>query len=210
VIVYNATKQVFLEDTFTREIHEVIQERLRERGVNVGRSELSSWKESLVYMARALNDDGIPQDSGVAIEFGIPQTGKRIDFILCGQGEDLRTNVIIVELKQWSSALRTDKDGIVIARYASGQREVSHPSYQAWSYAALLNGFNEAIYDGDLTLRPCAYLHNYVPDDVITNDCYRHYIEKAPAFLRGEEEQRKLQVFIKRHVKFGDKGDLPN
>ena len=205
MIVYNATKEVFLEDTFTREIHEVIQERLRERGVNVGRSELSSWKESLVYMARALNDDDIPQDSGVAIEFGIPQTGKRIDFILCGQGEDLRTNVIIVELKQWSSALRTDKDGIVIARYASGQREVSHPSYQAWSYAALLNGFNEAIYDGDLTLRPCAYLHNYVPDDVIKNDCYRHYIEKAPAFLRGEKEQRKLQGFIKQHVKFGDK-----
>src|SRR5687768_4468319 len=102
MIVYNATKQAFLRDAFSLEIHEVIRDALRSRGVNVGESEMGSWRESLTYMARALNDDEIPVDSGVAIEFGIPQSGKRVDFILCGQGENRQTNVIIVELKQWS------------------------------------------------------------------------------------------------------------
>ena len=81
MIVYNATKQAFLKDAFSLEIHEVIRDALRSRGVNVGQSELASWKESLAYMARALNDEGIPDDSGVAIEFGIPQSGKRVDFM---------------------------------------------------------------------------------------------------------------------------------
>lgn len=48
-------------------------------------SEVRSWKESLVALAKVLNDDGIPGDCGVAIEYGIPQTAKRIDFILSGQ-----------------------------------------------------------------------------------------------------------------------------
>lgn len=104
---------------------------------------------------------------------------------------------------------RSDKDGIVIAqRGGFHEREGAHPCYQAWSYAALLEGFNEAIYEGGVGLRPCAYLHNYVDDGVINDPHYAPYIEKAPLFLRGDAERRRLREFIKQHVKHGDKAEL--
>lgn len=52
------------------------------------------------------------------------------------------------------------------------------------------------------------YLHNYVPDDVIANQFYAPYIEKAPVFLKGEAERDKLRSFIKRFVRYGDKSGI--
>ena len=208
MIVYRSTKSEFLEHAFHKDIHEVILEAFRSRtGHAVSPSEISSWKESLMYMAKVMNDDEIPADSGVAIEYGIPQSAKRIDFIISGRDGHDETNVIIVELKQWSRAKRTEKDAIVRTRISNAEQETSHPSYQAWSYAALLKGFNEAVYNGELALQPCAYLHNYVADNEIDNECYRTYLDRAPLFLKGDEERDKLRAFIKRYVKHGDKAD---
>jgi DUF2075 family protein len=211
VIVYRATKATFLEDSFKRDIEVVIAESFARRtGGSVSLNEVRSWKESLQQMAKVLNDDDIPADSGIAVEYKIPQTSKRVDFIVTGMDDGHCPNVIIVELKQWSEAQRTDKDGIVLARRGGkgGETEGPHPSYQAWSYAALLQGFNEAVYDGGLSLKPCAYLHNYASDGVIDHAWYAPYIEKAPLFLKGELERARLRKFIKQHVKHGDKADL--
>ncbi len=209
MIVYQATKGQFLRDTFHDDIHEIIRDSYKEcTGREVGRSELASWRESLVCMAKVLNDEAIPIDVGVAIEYVIPQTAKRVDFILTGAGPQDDPKVIIVELKQWSEAKRTEKDGVVTTRFLGREQEVSHPSYQAWSYAALLNGFNEAVYESRMELHPCAYLHNYAPDGVIDHDCYRHYLDKAPIFLKGEAERRRLREFIKQHVRWGDRAGL--
>jgi hypothetical protein len=65
-------------------------------------------------------------------------------------------------------------------------KETTHPSYQAWSYAALLNGFNQTVYEENIQLIPCAYLHNYVDDGIITNFFYKEYIEKAPLFFKPD------------------------
>lgn len=211
MIIYQATKAGFLDDSFKRDIEAVVTESYARRtGGTVSASEVRSWKESLQQMAKALNDDEIPGDAGVAIEYRIPATAKRVDFILTGLGADQRARVIIVELKQWSEAKRTDKDGIVIARRGgqAGDVEGPHPSYQAWSYAMLLEGFNEAVYDGGMALQPCAYLHNYPRDNVIDHAFYAPYIDKAPLFLKGEEERARLQRFIKQHVKHGDSKNL--
>jgi hypothetical protein len=51
-------------------------------------------------------------------------------------------------------------------------------------------------------------LHNYIEDDVIKNEFYASYLEKAPVFLEGEAEKEKLQAFIKRFVKYGDTSRL--
>ena len=116
--------------------------------------------------------------------------------------------MIVIELKQWEQSQRTQKDGVVSTFVGGTHREVSHPSYQAWSYAALLEDFNEAVQQGGVTLQPCAYLHNYKPDDVISHDFYAPWIERAPVFLKGEVERNKLRDFIKRHVKYGDDAEL--
>ncbi len=205
MIVYQNDKKGFLNDAFANDIEEVIFQAFRARtGKTVAISEVLSWKESLLALAKVLNDEGIPGDCGVAIEYGIPQTAKRIDFILSGQDSRRAEQLIIIELKQWQSARKTGRDAIVATRFSHGEREVSHPSYQAWSYASLLKNFNEAVYEDDIALQPCAYLHNYSDDGVLTDSFYEHYVSLAPLFLKGEAERKKLRHFIKQHVRYGD------
>jgi len=205
VIIYQNDKTGFLKDAFAKDIEDIILQAFRARtGRSVAISEVLSWKESLVALAKVLNDEDIPGDCGVAIEYGIPQTAKRIDFILSGQDGQRAEQLIIIELKQWQSARKTDRDAVVTTRFSHGECQVSHPSYQAWSYASLLKNFNEAVYEDDITLQPCAYLHNYVDDGVLTDRFYEHYVTLAPLFLKGEAERGKLRQFIKQHVRYGD------
>jgi uncharacterized protein len=210
VIVYQGTKSKFLDDNDNRNIEDVIaQAYLKKTNRHAPSGELKAWRSSLSEMAKVLRDKQIPDNIGVGIEFGIPQTAKRIDLLLSGLSADKSPRVIVVELKQWSSSKLSDKDGVIIAqRGGAFEREGAHPSYQAWSYAALLEGFNEAVYETGITLRPCAYLHNYVDDGIISHAHYNPYLEKAPLFLRGEEELARLRTFIKQHVKYGDHADL--
>jgi DUF2075 family protein len=210
LIIYQGTKSGFLQDTDNRDIEDVVARAyLARTGRYVPNAEIRSWRESLAQMAKVLRDESMPDDMGVGIEYGIPQTAKRIDFILSGRDADDRPHLIVVELKQWSTARISEKDGLVIAqRGGAKETEGAHPCYQAWSYAALLEGFNEAVYDSNVALRPCAYLHNYIEDGVINNEHYAPYIEKAPLFLRGEEERGRLRDFIKQHVKRGDRAEL--
>lgn len=211
VIIYRTTKDRFVEEALSRDIEAVVAASYFERtGSRVGPAELRAWRESLLQMARVLHDNDIPDSAGVAIEYKIPQTSKRIDFIVTGLDEDRSSKAIIVELKQWSQAKLTDKDGIVVAHRGGGaiNEEGAHPSYQAWSYATLLQSFNAAVYEGGIGLNPCAYLHNYESDGVIDHAFYAPHIERAPLFLKGEPERRRLQNFIKRYVRYGDKGEL--
>jgi len=206
MIVYLATKSEFRDDIDSNRIEEKVHaEFTRKLGKSVGEAELKSWRNSLPFMDRVLNDVDIPDDTGVAIEFNVPNTGKRIDFILTGTGPDGKRIAVIIELKQWQSAEATGKDAIVRTFVGGKEREVSHPSYQAWSYAALIHDFNETVRREPIHLRPCAYLHNCDSAEVIHAPFYAEHTKQAPAFLR--DGAKKLRDFIKAHVKHGDRGD---
>lgn len=207
MIVYNATKTEFLNDVLSNEIENIVLKNVKlklNRGVSI--SEIKSWASSLSYMDRIMQDNMIPNDCGIAIEYQIPQTGKRIDFIISGQNEDNTDAVILIELKQWSEARLTSKDSIVETFVGGRVGEHTHPSYQAWSYATLLKGFNEVVYKENIQLHPCAYLHNYAEDGVIRNEFYAEYINKAPVFLKSDAI--KLRDFIKKYVKYGDRSNI--
>ncbi|MFA1047228.1 DNA/RNA helicase domain-containing protein, partial [Pseudomonas ficuserectae] len=209
MIVYAATKQQFLKDSDNDDIEEVILRHFKEAtGKKVGASEIKSWQGSLTYMAKVLRDDSLPSDAGLAIELHIPQSSKRIDFLLTGRDEFQAKNAVLIELKQWSKATATTKDAIVKTALGGSQVETIHPSYQVWSYAALLEGFNEAVYDKSIEVRPCAYLHNYVSDGVINSAHYEPYTSRAPLFLKGPAELEKLRVFLKKHIVHGDNKEV--
>lgn len=209
MIVYAATKQQFLKDNDNDDIEEVILRHFKEAtGKTVGRSEIRSWQGSLTYMAKVLRDEGLPSDAGLAIELHIPQSSKRIDFLLTGRDENQAKKAVLIELKQWSKASATTKDAIVKTALGGGLVETIHPSYQVWSYAALLEGFNEAVYDKSIEIHPCAYLHNYVSDGIIDSAHYEPHISKAPLFLKGPEELTKLRSFLKKHIAHGDNKEV--
>jgi uncharacterized protein len=207
MIVYHAKKHEFLDDVDSNKIEELIHSGFRKlHHRSVGASELASWKNSLGFMQRILTDPDIPADSGIGVEFGIPLSAKRIDFILTGRSEAEQQTAIIIELKQWSAMEPTDKDAIVRTRLGGAEVETPHPSYQAWSYAALLEDYNETVRERKIALRPCAYLHNCPSGEVVHAEFYRSHIERAPAFLQSDAA--KLRAFIKKHVRYGDSGQV--
>jgi hypothetical protein len=145
MIVYLANKTRFREDILSNRIEEIVHDSFKANlGRSVGESELSSWKNSLRHMDNVLEDAEIPHDAGVAIEFNIPQTSKRVDFIITGTRGDGQRTAVIVELKQWTKAEATPKDAIVSAFVGGRDREVNHPSYSAWIFVTRVHEESQA------------------------------------------------------------------
>jgi len=206
MIVYEASKKGFIDDVVSNTIDKKILDVFSlKTGHQAAKSEREAWRNSMRYMRDVLFDRQIPIDAGVLVEYHLFGSSKRIDFILSGQDEKKADHVVMIELKQWSEVKLTEKDGIVQTGFF-GERP--HPSYQAWSYAALLYGFSETVEKEKTHLHPCAYLHNYIEDDVIKNSFYGDYIKKAPIFLEGNAEMERLRTFIKQFVKYGDKSKI--
>ncbi len=207
MIVYSASKKEFRDDVVSNcietKILEVFERKLRH---STSKSEIESWKNSMMYMNNILSDHKIPENAGVSIEYKIPQTSNRIDFILTGKDQHKTDTAIIIELKQWTDVKRTSKDAIVETFVGRAEREMNHPSYQAWTYAALLQDFNETVREENIMLKPCAYLHNCEDYDVINHSFYHEHIEKAPSFLKNDAQ--RLQGFIKQYVKYGDANNI--
>lgn len=207
MIIYESTKQGFLIDA-ANGIEDEIRERVlafMNRNIRPGNPEYESWKNSLGNaMFHVMNTDKIPDDAGVGIEYNIPRSNRRIDFLITGFDNSGYSNAVIIELKQWSKISATEMDGIVETYVSKSLQNKEHPSYQAWSYAALLQGFNEEVYNGGISLSPCAYLHNHQDISTVTGSFYKEYLDKAPAFCKGDKE--KLQNFIATYVRRGDRG----
>lgn len=210
MLVYDDVMSNFMSavrnDTIADDILEKFEEKM---GHTTGQAEIRSWENSMQYMYKVLDDDSIPGDAGVAIEFNIPTTSKRIDFMLSGFTRDNLPSVVIVELKQWEDADKVEgMDNIVRTYVGKAVRDVTHPSYQAWSYASLLYDFNETVQEEDIRLHPCAYLHNYKKkdDEPILDNIYSETIEQAPLFRKGDAT--KLTDFIKKYIKYGDNKEI--
>ncbi|MEH7492046.1 DUF2075 domain-containing protein [Neobacillus niacini] len=205
MIVYEATKEEFLDDVLHDELVENISRNYNSKIGRINKSEVRAWNNSMQYMYRVLIDNDIPKDAGVAIEFKIPYTSKRVDFLLSGK-QGAKNAVVIVELKQWESVeVIRGKEAIVKTFINRGLIETTHPSYQAWSYASLIQDYNENAQTEEISLYPCAYLHNYSIQgerDPLTDPVYHYYIEQAPVFMKGQA--RQLRDFIKKYIQYGD------
>ncbi|MBN2121543.1 DUF2075 domain-containing protein [Candidatus Micrarchaeota archaeon] len=205
MLIYEGTKEIFLDSVFKGTIDDEIYAAYQEKVGKTSKKEIESWTNSMKDMHMVLNTDEIPGDAGIAIEFRIPSTSKRVDFMLSGKNAEGKSSVIIIELKQWSEVeLVSDKDGIIRTPLGRGFHETTHPSYQAWSYYHLINDFNETVQEGLVGIFPCAYLHNLNRSNYpeIEDDVYKVYIEQAPIYTKGEAEV--LRNFIKKFIRYGD------
>lgn len=210
MIVYDGLKSDFLKsvenDTIAIEIEENI---FRKMGKHTGNSEFGSWVNSLNYMYKVMTDADIPIDAGVAIEYNIPQTAKRVDFMVSGYDKNHKPGMVIVELKQWSELKKVDLSDALVETFTGGRiQKVVHPSYQAWSYAQLISDYNATVQDEAIELKPCAFLHNYYrqKNDPLDDSQYDVYTSEAPAFTMGQVND--LRGFIKKFVSYGDKKEI--
>jgi DUF2075 family protein len=213
MLVYQATKSEFMDDVERDVIVDHITRAFERRIHHANPAEVRSWQNSMQHMYKVLNAAEIPATCGVAIEFGVPYTNSRIDFLLTGSAapelpEPTYAAAVIIELKQWVEVETVDgKDDLVRTFVGGGNRVVTHPSYQAWSYARMIEDYNEAVRDEQIVLLPCAYLHNYYAaesGDPLFDPRYAETLESAPAFCAGDVF--KLRAFICRHIGRGDNG----
>lgn len=207
MIIYKATKRKFVEDVFNNTIaNEIDSAFFQHLGRHTSPNEVRSWENSMQYMYKVVNTPLLPDDAGVAIEYQIPLTAKRVDFILSGLNAAKEEQLLIVELKQWEKAKPTNLPGVVVTRFQHGEAQTVHPSYQAWTYAYMLKNYNITIQERAIKIQPCAYLHNYQPDNIIDGPKYAEYTKKAPVFLRNDAS--KLQQYIEQHIKYSSKDDI--
>jgi len=219
VLVYEEDKTTFLQDVQNNVIDKKIGQQMFEKlHKRVGDREKASWMNSLNYMQNVLLDDDIPSDSGIAIEFKIPNNEKRVDFIISGLDEQGRHNAIIIELKQWSAVRPLeDVEQILVMDPKSqikdvqtylgrGIQKTPHPSYQAASYQSFIVDYNANVQEIPINVNSCAYLHNYYkkePVDPLFEPHFSSLLQKTPLFCR--EDVIKLKSFIKKYIKKGDK-----
>ncbi|GAB3099629.1 DUF2075 domain-containing protein [Aestuariicella hydrocarbonica] len=207
MIVYSATKREFIDDVRSNRISEIIENEVRRKlNRNSPRNEKLSWENSLQYMSQVLWDEGVPASAGVAVEYNLPMTNRRVDFILTGKDHERNDTAVIIELKQWQEVKKTNKDAIVKTRFQYGEKETNHPSYQAWSYSALIEDYNETVRRESIRLQPCAYLHNMKSREVINDPFYAYHTDKAPVFI--SPDALKLSEFLKKYVRFGDSDNI--
>ncbi|TLS36792.1 DUF2075 domain-containing protein [Pseudalkalibacillus caeni] len=206
MIIYNETSSNFLIHIFENKIGYVLKENVYKRmNKVVSNSELQSWERSLPQMAKVLRDARLEKDSHVLLEYKLPSTEKRIDFLITGQDQTGKKNAMIIELKQWQKAKTAEGNGIVKTHLGGRERETVHPSYQASSYKRFLLSFNESLYtDTSIQLSSCAYLHNYIPktnDEPLLDPRYTGYLNEAPLFFQFGD--RKLAKRINSLVSEG-------
>lgn len=212
MIVYSATKGQFNDDVIMNRISGIILDNLRSKHISGGQDpEFNSWQNSLQFMRNVIEDREIPDDVNIAIEYQIPRTSKRVDFMIAGADDSDKNNVVIVELKQWTKVEKVDDIMLHSVKAFTGgaNRMVNHPSYQAYAYSTFIKNSSEQVQDEDIGIVPCAYLHNYDPAYayVLADPIYETWYTEAPYFIR--DEVMKIRNFIKQYItKKSTTGDL--
>ena len=202
MIIYENRLNHFINDVAMNNISDILANNLREKHLSGGApSEINAWNNSLHFMKDVLQCKEIPADCKVAIEYNIPQTSKRVDFMILGADKQKKDHIVIVELKQWAQVQKVDDwaKHSVLSDLRSHQ-PTAHPSYQAFSYKSLILNYCDMQGLNSDSLNPCAYLHNlsesYRP--VLEAELYSDWIREAPVFLKSDV--LKLRSFIQRYV----------
>jgi len=186
MIVYQNTKSGFLEDVLSGNIVNLLETLTKEiLNVTVSLSEKRAWENSLNKMYMVLNASKMEDDVIIAIEYQIPATSKRIDFLVVTDKK-----LFIVELKQWEKIEKTPMPNIVKTYLGRKIREVVHPSYQVYSYKRFIEDFNEFVRK-NLEITPVVFMHNMSKNsDFLDYDI----VEKTEVFFK--EDTQKLADFL--------------
>ncbi len=204
MLAYVATKDQFLQDAPV--IEDLVRDKVQsELGINISRnsSEFLSWRNSLGNaMYHVIHSSGLPSDAGIAIEYRLHGRQQRIDFIISGKNKAGLSQLVLIELKQWTDVASSPLADHVRTYLGGANRDVNHPSYQSWSYSRLLQDFYEVVTEDPIEVAPCAYLHNCLDGSALRTVDSHDLLSRAPLFLRNEREG--LQQFLSEHIEDGD------
>ncbi len=205
MIIYQNSVTGFQSDVDNNQIADKIEQEFIEKiGHTFSPSEKSSWNNSLYRMGTIVRLSKLPDTCWILIEYNIPSTSKRIDFLICGHDQHNQKNFIIVELKQWEKATTTDMPYLVNTFIHGNYHDVAHPSYQAYSYKHFLCDMSTAVYEKNIHPYSCAYLHNYKAGkkEPLLDKKYAEFYLDTPIFFK--DDAPKLEKFFHEYVGRGN------
>ena len=195
MIVYQNTKSGFLEDVLSGNIVNLLETLTKEiLNVSVSSSEKRAWENSLSKMYMVLSASKMEDDVMIAVEYQIPATSKRIDFLVVSDKK-----LFIIELKQWEKIEKTNMPNIVKTYLGRKIREVVHPSYQAYSYKRFIVDFNEFVRK-NFEVVPVVFMHNmprnkeFLDYDIVkeTKIFFREDVKDLADFLSVKAPNSKI------------------
>lgn len=208
MIIYSEYKKKYMEQVEAGTIGDDVYVKYQKRIGKVGKPQQQAWHNSLKFMYEVLRTSTVPDEAYVSIEYKIPYRNTKMDFIVSGKDDNDVEHAVIVELKQWSAATPVEGTDLVNTFVGGSYKDETHPCYQAWSYAATLENYNEVVQDDNIQLHPCAYMHNYISvgDDPIVDAERFPIIKEAPLFIQND--MSKLTAFISKYVSKNDDGNI--
>jgi DUF2075 family protein len=202
--LYTGNSKQFVEDTVQNRIAEKLKDAFfRHFRYNPPLGEVNAWRNSLSRMCNVIQYASL-NDHGIAIEYQLPMSSKRLDFMVTGHGNLAKASAVIVELKQWESASPTDVEDCVITFVGGAQREVLHPSRQVGNYQEYLQDCHTVFSSGEVGLASCAYLHNmqHDPRSEIFSSRHSGILRQYPVYTG--DQTLELAEFLGKHVGKGE------
>ena len=193
MMVFSCLKKEFIDyvkrDIISNKVYDAYKEKFNKK---TKLNQIKAWANSLPFMKDIIEE--LPDNAGITIEYGIPLTSKRVDFIISGYNEEMRPTIILVELKQWEYAKEVKNlDGVIKTLIGDKEKNSLHPAYQVGIYAELLNNYNINIQDYKIKVVPLVYLHNYdlsLSDDLYSKK-YSPYYKKVLMFGKNDKDYLK-------------------
>jgi DUF2075 family protein len=190
MLIYKDTTASFADlvrrNMLTNQMVETFNNRF---GYAPGQSEINSWQNSLTRV-RDIIEIASLDDNIIALEYEVPYNQSRIDCLLFGKGEDQNENVVLIELKQWSSVTALPDEGNFVETYTGGgERVVPHPAQQTKGYHNYVKNFvHEFETDNPLLLFSCSYCHNYTKVDGsgLFDPIYKKIVHDYPVYTKDD------------------------
>ncbi len=210
MIIYSATLEQFNTDVYNGEIARKIEESFARNGISHSNErENRAFRNSLPILDNVLlHSKKLDGNTNIAIEYRLPLSSKRIDFMISGDDASGRGSAVIIELKQWDKVEDVPGEDLVRTYVANANRLMAHPSYQAYSYVSTIINMNEDVRKQGIGLYPCSYLHNYPSDSkslsIIRAPKFSHLLKESPVYVSTENS--KLLDYIESHIAAPDGG----
>lgn len=191
MLIYQNSTNQFREDVRDNVISDLMTKTFRARwGKEPGHSELVSWQNSLSRVRDVIEIASL-NDNIIALEYEVPYNQNRIDCLLFGKGDDEKSNVVLIELKQWTEVTPLPEEGNFDVETVTGGaiRTVAHPSQQVKGYENYLKGFvSEFDNHPPLVLFSCSYCHNYTKEDGkgLFHPVYKSIFENFPVYTKQD------------------------
>lgn len=191
------------------QVHE-LRASLEAVGKVVGAFEEQSWEASLVALANLLESAGLGNHF-LILECPMPGASHRADAVLLGQDASTAPTAVVIELKQWDSAIGDDTHW---ARFTqkplndqAGRR--LHPCSQVQGYRDYLAQCSAALSgtQSEGRVHGCVYCYGMTPEKATrlsegstdeAKSFHEKLVQDCPAFASGQEQD--LRIWLKSRI----------